>query len=169
MPPTDDQDVQLGGRTLIEQGLTDACTGSSDTSGCVTDTGDDSTTDDSTTGGLMDSDMDGITDDVDNCILDPNPNQSDIDTDGVGDVSAIGLQHRACPFEVGRSIDTERDRVNERHVDAHAMFERSQLLEFLTLLEWRRWHADEALERPSAADRCPTRGGRRPFLRRPAR
>ena len=43
-------------------------------------------------------------------------------------------QHFARPREVGRSIDTERNGVNEHHVDAHAGFERTQLLEPLRLI-----------------------------------
>ena len=52
--------------------------------------------------------------------------------------------------EIGRSIDTERNRVNERHVDAHAGFERAQLLEALAPLQRRRRQRDEALERGAA-------------------
>ena len=36
--------------------------------------------------GLMDSDGDGIFDDIDNCIMLPNLQQSDIDGDGIGDL-----------------------------------------------------------------------------------
>ena len=39
----------------------------------------------STGGGCIDSDGDGICDDVDNCPTTPNPNQEDADGDGVGD------------------------------------------------------------------------------------
>ena len=61
------------------------------------------------------------------------------------------LRHQlARAGEIGGSIDTERHRVNERHVDAHAGFERAQLLEAFALLErrWRQGH--EALERGAA-------------------
>src|SRR5581483_6667762 len=51
------------------------------------------------------------------------------------------------PFEVGGSIDTEGDGVNETDMNAHAGFERAELLEFLPLFE-RRWRQrDEALQR----------------------
>ncbi|RMG93887.1 MAG: hypothetical protein D6706_14650, partial [Chloroflexi bacterium] len=36
--------------------------------------------------GAIDSDGDGVTDDVDNCVSDPNPDQADLDGDGLGDV-----------------------------------------------------------------------------------
>src|SRR5688572_9411272 len=49
-------------------------------------------------------------------------------------------------LKVVGSIDAERNRVNERHVDAHAVLERAQLLEPLAFLE-RGWtQRDEALE-----------------------
>ena len=34
----------------------------------------------------MDTDNDGVCDDIDNCVGTPNPNQEDIDQDGIGDV-----------------------------------------------------------------------------------
>ena len=34
---------------------------------------------------LIDSDQDGVTDDIDNCPLDSNPSQLDTDADGIGD------------------------------------------------------------------------------------
>ena len=48
-------------------------------------------------------------------------------------------EHRSGPRQVVRSIDAERNRVNERHADAHAGLERAQLLEPLPLLQrtWR--------------------------------
>ena len=57
------------------------------------------------------------------------------------------LKELTRPLEVGRSIDTERDSVNETDMDAHAGFERAQLLELLAELErrWRQRH--EALQR----------------------
>ncbi len=36
--------------------------------------------------GTTDSDGDGVDDDVDNCVNDPNPDQADLDIDGIGDV-----------------------------------------------------------------------------------
>ena len=53
-------------------------------------------------------------------------------------------------LEIVGSIDAERNRVNERHVDAHAVLERAQLLEALALLERGRPQPDEALERRAA-------------------
>jgi hypothetical protein len=38
-----------------------------------------------------DSDGDGIPDSLDNCVLDPNPDQMDTDLDGVGDVCQAGI------------------------------------------------------------------------------
>ncbi len=38
-------------------------------------------------------------------------------------------------FEVGRSIDTEGNSVNDGHVDAHAVLQGAELLEALALLE----------------------------------
>src|SRR5580698_1169792 len=39
------------------------------------------------------------------------------------------VDHRACPVQLFGRIDAERHRVDERDVDAHAGFERAQLLE----------------------------------------
>ena len=41
----------------------------------------------------------------------------------------------ARPFEVGRSIDTEGNRVNERHVDPHAGLKGAQLLQAFAALQ----------------------------------
>jgi hypothetical protein len=49
-----------------------------------------------------------------------------------------GFNELTRPLEVGGSIDTERDSVNETDMDAHASFERAELLELLAQLE-RRW------------------------------
>ena len=51
--------------------------------------------------------------------------------------SASGLQELPRPRKVGRSIDTERNGVNERDADAHAGLERAQLLQPLAPLERR--------------------------------
>src|SRR5215831_14426800 len=61
--------------------------------------------------------------------------------------SAAGRQDLAGAREVGRSIDTERKRVNERHIDPHASLERAQLLEALAPLERALRQRDVALER----------------------
>ena len=45
-------------------------------------------------------------------------------------VSGNSTQARAA-LEIGGSIDTERNGVNDRHVDAHAGFQRAQLLQLL--------------------------------------
>lgn len=59
-------------------------------------------------------------------------------------------EHSAGLFEVGRSIDTQRNRVNDLGVDAHAGFERAQLLERFAFFQ-RRWgKRHEALERRAA-------------------
>src|SRR5690242_21899303 len=52
--------------------------------------------------------------------------------------------------KVGRSVDAERKAVNERHVDAHPRFERTQLLEAFALLEESRRQRDEARQRGAA-------------------
>src|ERR1700693_1847505 len=56
----------------------------------------------------------------------------------------------ARPLEIGRSIDTERNGVNDLDVDAHAGFERAQLLELLALLQHRRLQGNEARQRRPA-------------------
>ena len=56
----------------------------------------------------------------------------------------------AGAVEVGGRVDAERDRVDDRHVDAHAGLERAELLELLALLERRRRQGDIALERRAA-------------------
>src|SRR5580704_4415971 len=58
-----------------------------------------------------------------------------------------GRQDLARAGEIGRSIDTERKRVNERHVDPHSGLERAQLLEALPPLERTLRQRDVALER----------------------
>src|SRR6476619_4299757 len=53
-------------------------------------------------------------------------------------------------FQVLGCIHAEDGVLRQRHVDAHAGFERAQLLEPLALLEWRGRQRDEALERGAA-------------------
>src|SRR4029079_11776207 len=60
--------------------------------------------------------------------------------------SAAGLEQFTRPRKVGRSIDTERDSVNEPDMNAHTGFQRSELLEFLPELERRRRQRHEALQ-----------------------
>ena len=79
-----------------------------------------------------------------------------------------GFEQLTRPRKVGGSIDTERNGVNERDVDAHAGFERAQLLEPLALLERRRRQRDETLER-RPADRRKGRYGDRAAPRPMAR
>ena len=59
----------------------------------------------------------------------------------------MGLEKLTRPRKVGRSIDTERDSVNEPDMDAHARFERPELLELFPELERRRRQRHEALKR----------------------
>ena len=59
-------------------------------------------------------------------------------------------KHLARPLQISGSIDTERNGVNERHVDAHAVLERAQLLELFTLFERRRRERYEPLQRRTA-------------------
>src|SRR5687768_7275199 len=59
-------------------------------------------------------------------------------------------QHLAGGFEVGRGIDAPRDRVHDHDVDPHAGFQRSELLEFLLLLERRGRQRHKALQRGAA-------------------
>ena len=61
--------------------------------------------------------------------------------------SSAGFKKFPRPRKIGRSIDTERDSVNEADMDAHAVLQRAQLLELLAGLERRRRQADEALQR----------------------
>ena len=56
-------------------------------------------------------------------------------------------EQRPRARQIGRSIDAERNRVNERHPDAHAGLERAQLLEPLPALERARRQGCEALQR----------------------
>ncbi len=49
-------------------------------------------------------------------------------------------------FEVGGSIDTERNRVNDLDIDAHAGFQRTQLLQRFALFQHRWPKRDEALQ-----------------------
>src|SRR5260221_10326481 len=59
-------------------------------------------------------------------------------------------KHFAGPRKIGRSIDTERNGVNEHHVDAHPGLEGAQLLEPLAALEDTGRQGDIALERGAA-------------------
>src|SRR5688572_25864459 len=60
---------------------------------------------------------------------------------------SAGSQNLAGPFQVGRSIDAERNRVNEADLDTHAVLERPKLLQFLPPLQRGRRQRNEALER----------------------
>jgi hypothetical protein len=48
-----------------------------------------------------DQDDDGIVDDDDNCVFDPNPDQSDVDEDGMGDVCD------ECPYDPDNDVDDD--------------------------------------------------------------
>ena len=64
--------------------------------------------------------------------------------------AAAGLEERARALEIGRSIDTEGNHVNEGHVDAHPRLQRAQLLQLLALLEPARRQLDEARQSGAA-------------------
>src|SRR3546814_4820743 len=49
----------------------------------------------------------------------------------------------ASPLQIAGSIDAERNRVNERHVDAHPVRQRAELLQLLPPLQRRRRQGDE--------------------------
>ena len=69
------------------------------------------------------------------------------------DVAVLNVampQDRARPLQVLGRVDAERHAVDDRHVDAHAGFQRAQLLEPLALFERRGRQADEPLERGAA-------------------
>ncbi|MEZ5570985.1 MAG: thrombospondin type 3 repeat-containing protein [Halioglobus sp.] len=58
----------------------------------------------------MDSDGDGITDDVDNCIEEPNADQSDLDGDGEGDVCDATPNGEKIPGDIdGDGVIDKRD------------------------------------------------------------
>src|SRR5688572_27204254 len=61
-------------------------------------------------------------------------------------------QQRAGAVEIGGRVDSERDLVHERRVDAHAGFERPELLEALALLE-RAWRQRDESREGRAAER----------------
>ncbi len=85
------------------------------------------------------------------------------------DVPISGRRQRAGAVEVGGGVDAEGDRVDDRRVDAHAGFERAELLELLALFQRRGRQRDVALERGAAVGvepdvvierpRAPRRGG----------
>src|SRR5262245_31666803 len=54
------------------------------------------------------------------------------------------------PLEIGGRVDAERRAVDDAGVDAHACFERAQLLEFFASFERRRRQRDEPGERDAA-------------------
>ena len=56
-----------------------------------------------------------------------------------------GLQDAPSALKVGRSIDTERNRVNADRVDPHTGLKGPQLLKFLALFKDSRWQGDEPL------------------------
>ncbi len=56
----------------------------------------------------------------------------------------------AGALKVGRSIDTEGNSVNDRHIDPHLGFESAQLLKLFALFQRRRRQRDEALEAVAA-------------------
>jgi hypothetical protein len=85
---------------------------------------------------------------------------------GQRDADVLLPQQLPRPGEVGLGVDAERDRVDDGGVDAHAVFQRAELLQPLALLERRRLKADVAVERGAAegvdadvmVERAGTRG-----------
>src|SRR4051812_19482495 len=66
---------------------------------------------------------------------------------GVRRPGATLSQHGAGCLQVLRRIDAERHRLNDCDVDAHAGFDRAELLQLLALLERRRRELNETLQR----------------------
>ena len=62
----------------------------------------------------------------------------------------MGREHRARPFEVGGSIDTERNGVNDLDIDPHARFQRPQLFQRFPLFQRRGCQRHEGFERLAA-------------------
>lgn len=65
-------------------------------------------------------------------------------------LTARGSEQCPGPLKVGGSIDTDRHGVNERDIDAHARFQRPQLLKFLSALQFRAWQRYKPLQRRAA-------------------
>src|SRR5262249_2339814 len=64
-----------------------------------------------------------------------------------GGLTESTAHERARPLEILGGVDAERHAVDDRDVDAHAGFERPQLLELLTPFERRRRQSDKSGER----------------------
>src|SRR5215831_7200819 len=64
--------------------------------------------------------------------------------DGLAE-DGLACDETAGALEIGRSIDLDRHTVNERHVDAHAVLKRPQLLELFAPLQGRRPQRHEPL------------------------
>src|SRR5215471_563692 len=59
-------------------------------------------------------------------------------------------QNLSCAFEIRGRVDAERHAGDDGRVDAHAGFERAELLELLALLERRGRERDETRKRGAA-------------------
>ena len=99
-----------------------------------------------------------------------------LEYDFLATVMAVPVRRRAVasqrasivarPLQVLRRVDAERHAVDDGDVDAHAGFERAQLLELLALFERRGRQADEARERRAAIGVKPDVMIERPVARR---
>src|SRR4029078_12644895 len=64
--------------------------------------------------------------------------------------AVLRAPNRPRALEVGRSIDTERNSVNERHIDAHAGFEGAKLLQLFAPFQDSGGQGHESLQRRAA-------------------
>src|SRR2546423_15410839 len=69
---------------------------------------------------------------------------------GSNGVTAGAPDEFARPFEIGGSVDSERHAFDDRDIDAHAGFERAQLLELFAPLQRRPRQPDKARQRRTA-------------------
>lgn len=69
---------------------------------------------------IIDNDGDGVDDSIDNCPVDPNPDQADLDTDGQGDVcdadrdgDGVPNDQDALPDDPTETLDTDGDGIGD--------------------------------------------------------